>query len=114
MVTIGNVKSINHAESYSYNLDDRQELVKTINGAVVVDPWEGVRNNVGDVLSFDATFSASDSAYVRALWAARQKVTVILDTGETISNARIVVRQIKFIERYWGKYETLTLEIWRV
>lgn len=113
-VQIGTVKSIGHAENYSYEFDDRQEVVKTIRGAVVVDPWAGSRVADGDVVSFQATFASADAASIKSWWASRTKQNVTLDDGSTISNGRIVVRGIDYIDCFWTKYVKLRLEIWKV
>lgn len=113
-VQIGNVKSVGHAENYSFDFDDRQEIVKTVNGAVVVDPWEGSRVADGDVISFEAAFSFSDAQTIKSWWAARTKKTVILDDDTTIANARIVVRGVDYINLFWKKFVKLRLEIWKV
>lgn len=114
MITIGTVNSVGHATDYNYELDDRQELVKTVAGAVAVDPWNGSRVATGDVVSCKATFSAADASTVKGWWASRTKKNVTLDNGESISNARIVVRQISFLEGFWTGYVSLGLEFWRV
>lgn len=114
MVTIGTVHSVGHAENYNYEFDDRQELVKTVNGAVAVDPWDGARVSDGDVVSFEAKFSISDASTVQGYWGSRTRVTVTLDDGSTISNARIIVRQIKPLEGFYSSYKSLSIEVWRV
>lgn len=113
-VQIGNIKSLGRAENYSFEFDDRQEIVKTINGAVAVDPWEGSRVATGDVVSFDATFSFADAQTIRSWWAARTKKTVVLDDDTTISNARIIVRGIENVNLFWKKFVKLRIEIWKV
>ena len=43
MIQIGTgqtiVKSVGHADNYNYDFDDRQQIVKTVNCAVAIDPW---------------------------------------------------------------------------
>ena len=110
----GAIKSIGHATDYSYTLDDRQELVQTVNGAVAIDGWNGARVADGDVVSCKCTFTKTDAETVRGYWANRTKKNVTLDNGDTISNARIIVRQIGILEGFWANYQTLTLEFWKV
>ena len=114
MITIGTVKSRGKGENYNFEFDDRQELVKTINGAVVVDPWNGSRVSDGDVVSVTAMFSVADATTIRGWWASRTKKNVTLDDGSTISNARIIVRKIEFVTLYETRYVKLGLEFWKV
>lgn len=113
-IQIGTVKSEGKGENYGFEFDDRQELVKTINGAVVVDPWNGSRVSNGDVVTVTAMFSAADAATIKAWWAARTKKNVTLDDGSTISNARIIVRRIEFVNLFETTHCKLGLEFWRV
>ena len=114
MIQIGTVKSIGKAENYGFEFDDRQELVKTVNGAVVVDAWNGSRVAAGDVVTCTATFTVADATTVRGWWATRTKKNVTLDDNSTISNARILIRGIEFIKLFERKYCKLQLEFWRV
>lgn len=114
MVQIGSIKSIGHATDYSYNLDDRQELVKTVGGAVAVDPWGGTRISDGDIVSFSAIFTSSDASTVQGYWSNRTRQNVTLDDGTTITNGRIIVRQITLLEGFWSGYKKLGLEVWKV
>lgn len=114
MVQIGNIKSIGHATDYSYEPDDRQELVKTVGGAVAVDPWGGTRVSDGDVLTLTAIFANADATTVQGYWATRTRQNVTLDDGSTINNARIIVRQITPLEGFWTGYRKLGLEFWKV
>lgn len=114
MVQIGTVKSFGRAENYNFDFDDRQQLVKTVNGAVAVDPWNGSRVADGDVVSFTATFTVADAGTVKGWWAGRTKKTVTLDDGTSISNARIIVRGIEYINLFYGKCVKLKLEVWKV
>lgn len=114
MVQIGTVKSIGHAEDYNYDLDDRQELVKTVTGAVAVDPWSGQRRTAGDVVSFSAEFDNASATVVQGYWSTRQRVTVILDDDTRIDNARIIVRRISLIDGFYKSHKRLGIEVWRV
>lgn len=114
MVKIGNVESIGKATDYNFTLDDRQELIKTVNGAVVVDPWDGVRNNEGDTIAFKATFTNADAETVRSIWANRTRVNVTLDDGTVIANARVIVRSISFPDLFEKTHKELGVEIWNI
>lgn len=114
MIQIGNIKSIGHATDYSYTLDDRQELVKTVGGAVAIDPWNGTRLADGDIVSLSAIFTMTDASTVKGYWAARTRQNVTLDDGSTITNARIIIRQITPLEGFWTGYTKLGIELWRV
>lgn len=114
MIQIGTVKSIGKAENYGFEFDDRQELVKTVNGAVVVDGWDGNRVANGDAVTCTALFTTADATTIRSWWASRTKKNVTLDDNSTISNARIIVRGIEFVRLFEKKYCKLNLEFWRV
>ena len=114
MIQVGSIKSIGRATDYSYTLDDRQELIQTVYGAVAVDGWEGSRFADGDVVSCKATFTKADAETIRSWWAGRTKQNIVLDNGDTINNARIIVRQIGMVEGFYSSYQSLSLEFWRV
>lgn len=116
MVQIGTVKSKGKAENYNFEFDDRQELVKTIGGAVVVDAWNGSRvsHTDGDVVQFTALFSSADASTIKNWWATRTKQNVTLDDGTAISNARILVRGIEMVDLFETRFVKLRLEVWRV
>ena len=115
-VQIGSVKSIGKTQNYSYNPDDRQELVPVIGGAVAVDGWGGTRSNTGDTVQFTATFSAADATTLVGYWNSRTLQNVTLEDGTTISSARVIVRRISYPDAlaHRSKYAILDLEIWRV
>lgn len=114
MVQIGTVKSKGKAENYNFEFDDRQELVKTIGGAVVVDAWDGTRVNDADTIQFTALFSSADASTIKGWWGNRTKQNVTLDDGTTINNARILVRGIEMVDLFETRFVKLKLEIWRV
>ena len=113
-IQIGTVKSIGKAENYNWTYDDRQTLVKTVNGAVAVDAWSGSRGADGDIVSCSANFSTADATSVLSWWTSRTKKNITLDDGSTISNARILVRGKQMIEGFESKYIKLNLEFWKV
>lgn len=115
-VSIGGYKSIGKTENLTITPDDRQELVQLVGGAVAIDGWEGARLTDGDVTGCTAMFTAADGAQVISLWNSRTLSTVVLENGETISSARVVVRRISYPDAlaFRSKYVILDLEFWRV
>lgn len=115
-ISIGSVRSLGHAQNLEIIPDDRQQLVKTVtnNGvpSVTVEDYGVVSN--GEVISLSATFSASDYTTLLGYWSARTLVTVVMDDGTTISNARIVVRRSSYYDSMLSPFKTVQLEIWRV
>lgn len=114
MAIIGDARSIGKGEDYSYDLDDRQELVKTISGAVAVDPWNGHRIDTGDIVSFSAEYDNANATTVIGYWTNRQRVRVVLDDNSVIDNARIIVRKISLIDGFYKTHKRLGIEVWRV
>lgn len=115
-ISIGSIKSIGKTDGLQIVPDDRQELVKTVTSAGVASVAvedNGVVDN-GEVVSCSAVFSASDYLTLRGYWSNRTRVTVILDDGTTISNARIVIRNVQYYDNLLNSYKTVTLEVWRV
>lgn len=113
-VQIGTVKSIGRAERYNFDFDDRQTLVKTVQGAVAIDAWSGSRVNTGDVVSCVAQYTVADASTIIGWWTSRTKKNVTLDDGSTISNARILVRGKELIDGLESKFIKLSLEFWKV
>ena len=114
MIQIGTIKSIGKADRYGFDYDDRQTLVKTINGAVAIDGFSGSRISAGDVVSCSAIFVKADANTIIGWWTSRTKKNITLDDGSTINNARILVRGKEFPEGFEGKYVKLNLEFWKV
>ena len=113
-IQIGTVKSIGKATNYSFDYDDRQNLVKTVQGAVAIDAWDGSRVSAGVVVSCSANFTKADANTIKGWWASRTKKNITLDNGDTISNARILVRGQEMIEGFESSYIKLKLEFWKV
>lgn len=106
------IKSIGRTTDVEIVPDDRQEIVKTIGGVVVED--YGVIAN-GEIISLSAVFSEND--YNNTLlnyWSNRTKVTVTLDDGTIINNARIVIRRTQFANEVLNQYKKVYLEVWKV
>ena len=106
------ISSLSSIENVSSQPDDRLELVKLINGVTIQDGWNGIRKNVGDILSLSATFTPADFETLKAFWANRTKVTVQIGE-EVIENATIVIKSYNYISHF-ESYKNVSLEIWRV
>lgn len=115
-ISIGTVKSIGRAENLQYIPDDRQELVKTVTSAgassVAVEDAGYVAD--GQVISLSAVFSDADFNTLSGYWTARTLVTVVLEDGTPISNARIVIKGYQYYDRLINDYKLVNLEIWKV
>lgn len=111
MIQIGNIKSVGHAENFNISPDDRQTLVQVVGGVTVED--YGVVDN-GEVISLVATFSAADYAALVTVWKNRTLLTVTLDDGTVINNARIVLRNITYANTQMTGYKRVTMEVWRI
>ena len=110
------IKSIGSTQNLERIPDDRMQLVKTVtnNGvpSVTVEDYGVVAD--GEIISFSAVFSATDYSTLLGWWSARNRVTVTLDDGTTISNARVVLRRSSYYDNLLNGYKTVQLEIWRV
>ena len=115
-IQIGSIKSIGKSENFTISPDDRQELVQLVDGAVAVDGWEGIRKNDGDVVGLTATFTKADGNVVMGWWNNRTLKQVILENGDTIANARIIIKRISYPEAlsFRSGFVILDLEFWRV
>lgn len=115
-INIGTVKSIGKTEGLQIIPDDRQELVKTVTSAgassVAVEDAGYVAD--GQVISLSAVFSDADFNTLSGYWTARTLVTVVLDDGTTISNARIVIKGYQYYDKLINTYKLVNLEIWKV
>lgn len=115
-ISIGTVHSLGFAKDTEFIPDDRQNLVKTFNNTnqnnVVVEDY-GVCAN-GEVISLSATFSSADYTTLKGYWSNRTLVTVTLEDGTVINNARIVIKRTQFYDAMLSGYKTVQLEIWRV
>ena len=116
MITIGSIHSIGKANDLEHTPDDRQTLVKTFTTtgtpSVTVEDQGYCAN--GEVISFSAVFSATDYATLVSYWSARSLVTVVLEDGTTISNARIVIRRTQYYDKLMPQYKLVNIEVWRV
>lgn len=109
VIQIGVAKSLKEPDGYGGTPDDRQELIKCINGVFVSD---GGNCAEGEIFSFSAPFLPSAWETVKAYWLSRSLVTVIDAKGVTLPNMRVVVKKYEYVNRHniWK----ITMELWRV
>lgn len=105
------IKSIGRTTDMEIVPDDRQEIVKVVGGVVVED--YGVVAN-GEITTLSCVFSATDYSTLLNYWSNRTRVTVTLDDGTVISNARIVIRRTQFANEVLNQYKKVYLEVWKV
>ena len=114
-IQIGTVYSVGHADDTEFVPDDRQQLIKTVdntgNGSVTVEDYGVVSD--GEVISLSAVFSSSDYATLVNYWSTRTLVTVVLDDGTTINNARVVIKRTMYYDNLMSKYKKVYMEIWK-
>ena len=105
------IKSVGRTTDMEIVPDDRQEIVKTIGGVVVED--YGVVAN-GEIISLSAVFSENDYSTLLNYWTNRTRVTVTLDDGTIINNARIVIRRTQFANEVLNHYKKVFMEVWKI
>jgi hypothetical protein len=110
------IESTGRSSELEFLPDDRQELVKTVTNtgqpSVIVEDYGYVPE--GEVISLSATFSEVAYNNLLTIWKNRTQVTVRLDDGTTINNARIVIKRIQYYDPLLNKYKTVQLEVWRL
>lgn len=109
-IRIGSISSVGHAENFSIVPDDRQSLVKVIDGVAVED--YGVCSD-GEIFSLTAIFSASDYSTLLNYWTNRTHVTVVFDDGRTVNNARIVIRGVSYFDNIQNQFKRVQMEVWK-
>lgn len=107
VITIGRIKSLREPESFSVTPDDRQELVKCINGVYPVDAGSYPE---GDVSTITAVFSPASWEVLKGYWRSRVKVSVIDHHNNLMENMRVVIKKYEYVKRF--KYWQVTLEFW--
>ena len=110
------IRSIGKTSNYNVVPDDRQQIIKLVNGNTVLDGWNGARQTTGDIVSLTATFSKADGDSVISLWNNRTHVPVQLENGEIIYEARIVIKRISYHDflPFRRKFVDLDIEIWKI
>jgi len=109
VITIGTVKSMREPESFGVTPDDRQELIKCINGVFVAD---GGYYTDGDIIALTAVFKPSAWEVIKTYWQKRTKVTVIDVHGTTMTNMRVVIKKHEYVKKH--NICNVNLELWRV
>lgn len=115
MIQIGTIHSIGRTKDTEFTPDDRQTLLKTFGStgtaSVTVEDYGTVAD--GEVISLTATFSATDYNTLKGYWSNRTHVTVTLEDGTTIQNARIVIRRVQYYDPLMTSYKQVQLEVWK-
>lgn len=109
VIQIGTAKSLKEPDNFGVNPDDRQELIKCVNG---VFPSDGGNYPEGDIFSLTAIFSPAAWETVKAYWIGRTKVTVIDAKGVSMEDMRVVVKKYEHVKRFI--YWQVNIELWRV
>ena len=107
-INIGAAKSFKRPESWENTPDDRQTLIKIIDGVHVED--NGLVTD-GEIISCQAVFNAANWSLVKGYWYNRTMVTVIDHAGNSLGEKRVVVKKYTYVEKF-NKYYTVTLELW--
>lgn len=110
------IKSIGYSKNLEIIPDDRQEIIKTVTSSgtpsvAVVD--YGVVDD-GQIISFAAVFSSLDYDTLVYYWSHRTKVTVRLDDGTIVNNARLVIKRTQYYDDLINNFKLVQLEVWRV
>jgi hypothetical protein len=109
VITIGGIMSMREPESFIVTPDDRQELVKCLNGVFPVDAGNFP---AGDVFAFTAVFSAASWNVLKGYWQSRTKVDVIDHHNTLMENMRVVVKKYEYVKKF--RYWMVTIELWYV
>ena len=109
VITVGAIKSLREPESFSVTPDDRQELVKCINGVYPVDAGN---YQEGDVFAVTAVFSPASWEVLKGYWRSRARVSVIDHHNKLMENMRVVVKKYEYVKKF--NYWTVIIELWYV
>jgi hypothetical protein len=108
VIKIGTAHSVKNPESWENTPDDRQTLIKIINGVYVED--NGLIAD-GEIISCQAIFDAVNWTIVKGYWYGRTMVEVVDHAGNSLGNKRIVVKKYSYVDKFINYY-TVTLEFW--
>ena len=108
-IKIGAITSMREPENHDITPDDRQEMVKCINGVFVVDAGYCAE---GEIVAVTAIFSPSAWATLKDYWIKRIRADVIDHNGEFYPSMRVVVKKYGYVKKH--KFWQITLELWRV
>ena len=107
---IGNVYSFKTPENWSYTPDDRQEIVKLINGNTVQD-YGHIES--GDKMSCTCLFRQKDFQQIEEYWNSRLLVDIQDEAGNVYKNCRVVIKSWSYQPRF-NTYIKTTIEFWRL
>lgn len=110
MIFINDIPSLRNPDSFELNIEDRIEKIELIGGNAVQDFGHV---ETGDVFALDCVFSRDNWSRIESLWAARQFVSFTDVAGVVWTNLRIVVKRIKYVERF-PHYVHVIFELWRI
>ena len=110
VINIGTAHSFKKPESWENTPDDRQTLIKIIDGVHVED--QGLIAD-GEILSCQVVFDAANWAIVKGYWYNRTMVEVIDHAGNALGAKRIIVKKYSYVDKF-VKYYTVTIEFWSV
>ena len=110
-IKIGSALSLGKAKNWTVIPDDRQTKVQTIDSPYIFVVDNG-RRETGDNYQFNAVFPAAGWSLVKGYWTNRTLVNVVTDSGETLLNRRVVVKQWTWPDLFEKKYVDVTVELW--
>jgi len=109
VIKIGNVVSIREPENFSITPDDRQELVKCLNGVFATDAGNYIE---GDIFSFTAIFSPTSFATLKTYWQSRLRIDVIDQNGVALTQMRVIIKKYEYVKKH--NFWQVNIELWRV
>lgn len=110
MIYINDVPSFRAPEVCVEQYDERIERIELINGNTVQDYGHCV---TGDVISLECIFHEQYANQIVYWWVNRQKVTFTDERGNLWEDMRLVIKQIKYVNKF-PQYLYLVFELWRV
>ncbi len=110
MIYINDIPSFRDPESHEEIVDDRIEKIELINGNTIQDYGHCY---TGDTIALTCIFKSKYYSRLMDLWGNREKVTYTDQSGNVFTDMRLVIRRIKYVEKF-PEYLILTFELWRV
>lgn len=110
-IKIGDVDSFKVVSPLEVIPDDRQELVKTLDGVYVVD--NGYLEN-GSKMQGTIILKSADWATVKGYWTGRTLVNVLDQDDNTYLNCRVKVNSYKHYSIEFPNHWIITFELWRI
>lgn len=96
-------------ESFGVTPDDRQEIVKCINGIYLNDAGNYPE---GDIISITTVFDPVAWAVIKSYWQDRTKVIIIDAKDVTMQDMRVVVKKYEYVRKH--NFWNVNLELWGV